>query len=513
MNSSNPFEIALNNVTIEKFDGSDRISILPQFTEINIFQSVFSPLMRATLMVYDPIGMFVNYPLSGEEIIRMDLSQQRSGRIIKSSSTGFPLAFPFNNPLRQGEFDTGPSSVKLNFMIASITDITPMDRARASVYLLNLVSPEMFEASIVNVSQFCPGPFDRDAEDLWKEYVIKPFQEKERQRGSVVERGGNAFKKFYRDNDILGKARESTEGLVIPNINPIKALNILGKFSIAEQTPEVYCNNVFFENFYGYFFTTIQSLIQDQLQYGDQMVEREKYLYTSNIETLKVKMQDEAAIEDQMNRMISNISINNRYLTLDKIMGGYYTSELYEVNPNQKRYMSTISKLSESDMSGYLHEGNKFNTEAFIEESEKNLLSETLTEEIASHIKYEITLATDNEYDFRRLKYNAATKYLHALNSIDLTITVPPDLSHNCGEVIYCEIPEMHGFETIQEDRYLSGFFFVTEVKHIITTGGRASTTMRIQKDSLQNKLGGFKYSLSSDDNRMITNTTTGEIE
>lgn len=478
LKSANPFEISLQQVTIEKFDGSDRMSLLPQFAEINIFQSVFSPLMRAELLVYDPIGLFVNYPITGEEIIRIEISQMSSGKVSKNSSG----IFPFNRPLGLSDFDSAKTSKKMSFMISSITDIIPTDQARGSMYMINLISLEMFEVLRNNVSQFCQGPFDEDAKLIWDEYVYKKFQERERSRGQRI------FKKFYND-DRYGKPRSSTEGLVIPNINPIEAMGLLGKYSIAEQNPDVFSNYTFFENFYGYFFVSIQALIQDQMLFANEMVNREKYLYTSNIETVRS--------EEQLNRLISNISINNRYDTIDKIVGGYYFSELYEVNAFQLRHFSSVSKLTEINTEGYLHK-NKFNTNSFIEEAEQNILSQTLSEEIANHIKYEITFAADNEVEFRRDKYHSATKYLHALNQIDLQITIPPDLSHNAGEVIYCEIPEMHGFDQIKMDKYLSGFFFATEVKHTIGTGGRAATALRIQKDSLGNALEGFKYSNSS---------------
>jgi hypothetical protein len=505
LQSANPFEISVKDVTIEKFNGSDRMSILPQFIEVDIYQGVFSPLMRASMMIYDPIGMFVNYPLSAEEIIRIEIGQTSSGKVTKNVIT----VFPFNEPLGDN------STIRLSFMIASITEITPSDQGRASAYILNLVGLEMYEVARMNVSQFYKGPFDTNAEELWQEYVINPvvLRESERVASQPQYVLADGSKRFYLNDETIGKGKESTDGLVIPNINAIQAMGLLGKYTITEQTPEVYCNNVFFENFYGYFFTTIQSLIQDQLRFANQMRNKERYLYTSNIETIKKSATTEAEYESQMNRMISNISINNRYTTLDKISGGYYLSELYEINPTQKRHFSSKLKLTETDLSGYLHPNNVLNNSRFIEESEKNLLSETLQDEISSHIKYEVVLANDIEYDLRRLKYHSATKYLHALNSVDVTITVPPDLGHNCGEVIYCELPEMHGFDIIRDDPYISGFFFVTEVKHSISAGGRAATTLRIQKDSLRTKLGPFKYSLSSGDDRSVTNPSTGEKE
>jgi len=47
----------------------------------------------------------------------------------------------------------------------------------------------------------------------------------------------------------------------------------------------------------------------------------------------------------------------------------------------------------------------------------------------------------------------------------------------------------MHGFNDVQTDKYVSGFFIITEVKQVLGSGNRAATSLRINKDGYDTKL------------------------
>ena len=74
-NSSNPFNAKLEQVIITKFNGSDRMSIMPQIAEFTLHQSIFSTMLKADMVVIDGIGLMNNYPWSGEEVVTVELVQ------------------------------------------------------------------------------------------------------------------------------------------------------------------------------------------------------------------------------------------------------------------------------------------------------------------------------------------------------------------------------------------------------------------------------------------------------
>ena len=59
-NSNNPFNVKLEDVIITKFNGSDRMSIMPQVIEFVLYQSIFSPIIKADIVFADAIGLMNN---------------------------------------------------------------------------------------------------------------------------------------------------------------------------------------------------------------------------------------------------------------------------------------------------------------------------------------------------------------------------------------------------------------------------------------------------------------------
>ena len=109
--------------------------------------------------------------------------------------------------------------------------------------------------------------------------------------------------------------------------------------------------------------------------------------------------------------------------------------------------------------------------------------------EYSNRIRYIINNYRDfdsegsSQPEYRR-KFGKATQNLIAMNQIDLTITVPANMKIKAGQIVKLKIPEIHGFNDVLDDPYLTGRFIVNEVKQVIGTSGRAATSMRVYKDS-----------------------------
>ena len=156
----------------------------------------------------------------------------------------------------------------------------------------------------------------------------------------------------------------------------------------------------------------------------------------------------------------------------------------------QKSYNSTNTELSASSTGQFTLGPNPLNTPEYISYV-KNKIDGT---EYSNRIRYIINNYEDFDAENRsqpdyRLKFGQATKYLYALNQIDLTITVPANMELNVGDIIYCVLPESHGFNLVENDKYISGTFIISEVKHVISTGNKAATSLRIYKDGYLNAL------------------------
>ena len=127
------FALELESVIIQKFgtliggaqlvpDKESAIDVTLQVQEVSIFESIFSPVIRAEIAVYDFIGLFVNFPLTGEEAV-----------FVRYRNVG----------------DTDYTT--LQFVIDTIDNINFSDAAREMGYVIKCVSIEAYTNAKQNV--------------------------------------------------------------------------------------------------------------------------------------------------------------------------------------------------------------------------------------------------------------------------------------------------------------------------------------------------------------------------
>ena len=455
MANLNPLEIKIKSVSLTKFNFTDKLNIMPQFVELSIYQSIFQPTIKCEMLVNDSIGLFVNYPFTGEEIVTIEY-QQLSGVGI-----------------------TEPDIYSIEFIIKGIRDIAIDDRARSLMYIVDLISVEFLE----NTRRYVSHAYSDLVEDMAEKVYDKYIKE-------------NTESKFKKVKTFTKEQSIKVRSLVVPNLRPFSAIQWLAKHAVAKDY-ENHFVYLFFENLDGFHFITIQQIIEDALKIKDKLKEK-KYKYVSDVELGRSTEKN----ADEELRAITNIVNNKRFSSIEKIMGGYYQSELFEISLLQKSYNSTPSELDYDKKPQFALDKNPLNTREYVDYV-KNKPNKT---EYANRIRYIVNNYEDFDDQNKsqpnyRYKFGNATRYLYAMNQIDLTITVPANMKLKAGEVIYCDIPENHGFNIVETDKYISGLYIISEVKQVLTAGNRAVTSLRINKDGYMTSL--FEQSLYSvSDNR-----------
>jgi hypothetical protein len=452
MANLNPLQIKIQEVTINKFNGSFKQSILPQFVELSLFQSIFEPVIQAEMLINDNIGLFVNYPFNGEEIV--------------------DVTYTFKNVAERSKEET--KSIK--FLIKGVRDIAADDRARALMFIIDLVSVEFLQ----NTRKMVSHAYNERAEDaaklLYEEYIKKDTEEK-----------------FKVTKDLKIEESIKVRQFVIPNMRPLAAIQWLAKHAVAKEYKDHFLY-LFYEDMDKFNFLTVQKLIEDALDgAGAKTIENKKYKYVSDVELGRAKSTD----SDSDLRFITNLVTNKRFSSIEKVAGGYFQNELFEISMLQKSYESTPTEL-EYDNPGKVTLG-KFplNTKEYID----YVKNKPEQKEYSNRIRYILNNFPDSDDQSQmiqnfRYKFGNANKYLYALNQVDLNITVPANMELNAGDIIFCELPENHAFNIVEQDGYISGYFIVTEVKQVLTAGDRAVTTMRVNKDGYLNRLAtSSKYS------------------
>lgn len=432
------FTIDIKNIILHKFDtlisdgAADRVNsldITPQLGEITFYQSIFSPVMKGEISVTDQIGLFVNFPLTGDEVVSITYEQQ-------------------------DVIDTK------YFVIESVHHITPDNTLRTVQYVINILSFEAYFGARTRVSHSYSDTPDKIVSSIMDEYINK----------EIV--------KLYPTYKIKTIEYSGTDNLisrtmVVPNVAPFKAITWVNREAVSSD-PKLYAY-VFYENFSGFQFRPLQFVFQDQ---GFKAkADKQKYQFISNeIPTSTMK---------NKGRLITNLQFNRRLSSFGKITAGYFQNTLFEINMAQKAYW--MKEVTNHDLTTIAP--NTLNRSVYEQFTQVN----NGTEEDANKVRYVINNYRENDEAYTnpeyRDKWGKVISGTSALSQVDLTVVVPGNVTLEAGDLFHLTLPEMHGFNKNKPDDLITGYFFISEVKHIMMIGGRHSTTLRLNKDSYESSV------------------------
>ena len=192
MANPNPLQLQIENVYIEKFNGTDKLSILPQFVELIIYQSLFEPTIKAEMLINDQISLFSNYPLIGEETVIITYKQILKG--------------------------TDPESKEIKFIIKGVRDIAITNQARSMAYVVDLISPHYLQNSRKYVSHAYNDPIEIMAEKVYNEYIST-----------------DTTTKFKITKPFIKEPSIKIRSMVIQNLRPFQAIQWLAKNAVASD--------------------------------------------------------------------------------------------------------------------------------------------------------------------------------------------------------------------------------------------------------------------------------------
>jgi len=472
-NSSNPFNAKLEQVAITKFNGTDKMSIMPQVAEFTLHQSIFSPIMKADMAIIDGIGLMDNYPWSGEEIVEVELVQDGE----ETAGTG------------QKQFHR-----TLTFVISSIREISIDKDGRTMSYIIELASYDAFINAKTRVSHAYNEDIETMIDKVYKDYIVK-----NRTTPKPKEL------KIFKDTEKVRK-------LVVPNIKPFDAIAWFCKYAVSSN-PEKYYTHMFYETIDNYTFKALQKITFRDLEDTTALLAaaKEKYIYVGDISLIKNNPKALQQLESRGfsdSRIINDMKINKRYSALEKIVGGYFENELVEINMLKNDYKITRKELKYKDYEfNTINPGKGYNTAEYIE----NVKDEYKEPETSARIRYIINNYDDENQPSFRDKFGRSAMSFIAFQQVDLSIAINTNLLMRVCDMIFVELPEFHGFNLNDADQYLSGFYIVSEIKTIMKQGGLSASYVRINRDSFTRDLAlKHNYVFSSNDPQVSTTNPMG---
>jgi len=201
-----PSKFSLNELAIVTKSGKLDISKL--FQELNIFDSILSPVMTGAVVIIDSIGLSAKLLFDGSEVLLVNI-----GKDTDSESFRLKKAFRI---YRQ----TNRATIEQN----------------SETYTLEFVSDEFIFSEQQKINQSYKTTYSETAKKILVNYLKTPEQ---KLRG-------------------VFQATTGIRDIVIPNLRPLEAIEWCAKRSIDQKRSP---NYVFFENNLGYNFASLSYLL------------------------------------------------------------------------------------------------------------------------------------------------------------------------------------------------------------------------------------------------------------
>lgn len=199
-------QFKINELTVVSKGGPIDISVV--YEEINLFDSLFMPVMSGNILINDSIGLSTSLLFDGSESILIDITKDQNSDI---------------------------ASFKKAFRIYKQTD-RKADGLNNEKYILHFCSDELMYSDQQKVFQSYDDTYGKIISKILTDYLKVPEDEA----------GG-----YFEDTDGI-------RNITIPNLRPIDALQWIAKRAMDEkQAP----NYMFFQNLVGFNFAPLSKLL------------------------------------------------------------------------------------------------------------------------------------------------------------------------------------------------------------------------------------------------------------
>lgn len=425
LNSAGDYK--LEELTITTTSG-ELLDISNFLLELHLYEDVFSPCMTGKIVLADAINLISSVPLLGNETITLKV----------------------RTPSLE---DTYQNVIEKSFQIYSIDDRT-MASDSSQYYTLSFISKEGYYDSVVPIAKAFRGTTDEIVNNIYEQYIQAPRRE------------DNEFTTALIINDTPHSSRVTYTS---NHWTPFKNMNFISRRCRGASLAGA--DYLFFESNKYFYFTSLESLINDQLASG--IFEE----YVIELDGLNLPRRD-ARFEyygNQLKPEMTKIETIKMVKTLNVLEGqtnGYFSNSILG-------YDLTTKKMSE----------NTFN---FIEENSSFIKTDTGTPIPANvaesaygntefvmfntcvHNDYGKT-DTDNlpeghPAQFYSDRHMFRKSYLNSLDQFKFEIVIPGRSDIEVGNVISVLHPnpsvvDSSDIDTII-DPVLSGAYLITAIHH-----------------------------------------------
>lgn len=426
------------------------IDIKNSMIEISYYEDIFSSVVSGSLVVSEALGLVEKMNLTGNEYIRLT----------------------FNKAAGKA------TAIDKLFRIYKISSRQLIGNVTTEGYIIHFCSDELLLSQQYNVSKSYKGKKVSDiVEDITKNYLKIP------------------------DNKTV--VIENTMGVydfIVPMLKPLEAINWVSSFGRPGNGTSVGCDMIFFENRYGYKFSSLQTLFQQ-----------------TPIKTYSYQPKNIDSAYQTQNQEIYNVisyQFVNTFDTLDAINRGQFANRLISVDPITRTYNTT-----DFNYKNYHDKADTINKHSIINDV-KNRFGHAIYETPEAMVRLSVTNSNQKNVDYITSKPNSVSKdvfietvlpnrmsQLSISNYNKLKLFINGDPNATAGLTINFDLltltPSNQGKKP---DKFFSGKYLISAAKHTINQSGYVST-IEIIKDSVPNE-----YNVTNIEANIWKNTVKGII-
>jgi hypothetical protein len=445
-------EYQLNSITLLTSIGGGVIDLTPQVVEFSLFEDIYSPTISGNLVVSDALGLLNNFRINGTEFIQISLGKHRQD----------------NNP------------IKRTFRVFKVSNRSVNASNAYEVYTLNFCSEEYMFSEQYRISK---GYTNTKISDIITDILT-----------NYVKVGITNTKNIY---------IETTKGVydfVLPNKKLFETINWLSTY--AQPATNFGADMLFYENNYGYFFNSLQSLYEQQTYqtyyYDPKNISTEISAQVVNVTDFEVlNFFDTLA-------GISNGVFSNKTITFDVLTRTKRTNNMF----NYDTYFGKSKSLNPYPITNNYQ--NRRGDSMYdvsdgidLEMSTLRMASGNQKQKMNSYVMGSKNGANNVANDiFIETYMKNRVSQIGLINYMRIKIVVPGDPSVTIGKIVnfktFAVSPAVHSPGSVKrvEDPFYSGKYLVTACRHIVSpTKGTYITVLELSKESVSDSYSAYNNS------------------
>lgn len=436
-----PGEVEIINLALVSFAQSKYVNLQDYLSELNIYESIFNPVLSGTLTLSDSRNLVQEFAFVGDEYLIMTIK-----------TPGLDVDY----------------SISKAFKLYGLQNKSYVNDGSTLLYQLNFSSIEQFN----DLANPIYRSFEGKPEDIITQIFVDYLQA---DRNVTIE--GEIPTEIKSPLTILSES-DNTINFVSPGWTPVQCINWIASKTLPKNNKAA--NFLFWETTKGFYFGSMDSIYENP-----EAITTGEYVFSqSYINSLKSDERSKSMFA------IKSLRIDKTYDQLENNMSGYLSNRLIDVDLYNKKYENV----------DYDHGANFKNYSHSVQQNPVPLFSADIVRNPLAYT--EINYKHSKLYDQNESNFDTNTKHIFGnrrsnmleLQNFSMEVVIPGRTDIEVGTIINIKMPKKTPGALTSEDKndykddmLYSGYYLITSMNHKINLKTHY-ITMTVVRDSFASK-------------------------